>query len=131
MLSQWKFKKCIIDFLDKPTPPCGPLKIADVNAEGCNLSWNPPTDDGGLPIDHYLVEKMDPKTGVWTPAGETFGPDTSMKVNFYALMHNFVRINLQITRYEISFLSSKIVSLTNFSKHSCSSFVTEEWRTYH
>lgn len=68
--------------LDKPTPPCGPLKISDVTSEGCNLAWNPPTDDGGLPIDHYVVEKMDPQTGVWVPAGETIGADTSLKVKW-------------------------------------------------
>ncbi|KAL1471015.1 hypothetical protein MTO96_023934 [Rhipicephalus appendiculatus] len=66
--------------LDKPTPPGGPLKIEDVHAEGCTLKWNPPVDDGGVPVDHYVVEKLDPNTGLWVPAGDTIGPETQMKV---------------------------------------------------
>ncbi|KAL3252348.1 hypothetical protein MRX96_017667 [Rhipicephalus microplus] len=65
---------------DKPTPPGGPLKIEDVHAEGCTLKWNPPVDDGGMPVDHYVVEKLDPNTGLWVPAGDTIGPETQMKV---------------------------------------------------
>ncbi|GIY64293.1 twitchin [Caerostris darwini] len=66
--------------LDKPSPPGGPLKVEDVTADGCNLEWKPPSDDGGQPVDNYVVEKMDPATGIWTPVGETVGPETSMKV---------------------------------------------------
>ncbi|CAN8010311.1 unnamed protein product, partial [Ixodes pacificus] len=66
--------------LDKPTPPGGPLKVEDVHAEGCTLKWNPPSDDGGMPVDHYVVEKQDPNTGVWVPAGDTTGPETQLKV---------------------------------------------------
>ncbi|GBN20312.1 Twitchin, partial [Araneus ventricosus] len=66
--------------LDHPSPPNGPLKIEDVHAEGCNLKWFPPSDDGGVPIDHYEVEKLDPQSGQWVPAGETIGADTNLKV---------------------------------------------------
>ncbi|PRD22652.1 UNVERIFIED_CONTAM: unc-22 [Trichonephila clavipes] len=66
--------------LDHPSPPNGPLKIEDVHAEGCNLKWFPPSDDGGAPIDHYEVEKLDPQSGQWVPAGETIGADTNLKV---------------------------------------------------
>ena len=76
----------IVYHTDKPTPPCGPLKVSDVTADGCELSWNPPTDDGGMPIDHYAVEKMDPQTGVWTPVGDTFGAETSMKVFLHLIL---------------------------------------------
>ena len=70
---------------DKPAPPQGPLKVSDVHAEGCKLAWNPPQDDGGQPVDHYVVEKMDAQTGRWVPAGETIGPDTELKVHFRVL----------------------------------------------
>ncbi|UYV65935.1 unc-22 [Cordylochernes scorpioides] len=66
--------------LDKPSHPGGPLKIEDVHDEGCTLSWKPPQDDGGAPVDHYVVEKLDPTTGIWTPAADTIGPETSAKV---------------------------------------------------
>jgi hypothetical protein len=48
---------------DKPSPPGGPLKVSDVHAEGCKLNWNPPADDGGQPIEKYIVEKMDEASG--------------------------------------------------------------------
>jgi hypothetical protein len=38
------------------------------------LKWNPPLDDGGAPIDHYLVEKLDTETGRWMPALKTKDP---------------------------------------------------------
>lgn len=60
--------------LDKPTAPEGPLKISDVHKEGCNLQWKPPLDDGGVPIDHYAVEKMDKETGRWIPIGRVKEP---------------------------------------------------------
>ncbi|PIO60342.1 fibronectin type III domain protein, partial [Teladorsagia circumcincta] len=39
--------------LGKPSPPEGPLE--------------PPVDDGGLPIDHYDIERLDEATGRWVP----------------------------------------------------------------
>jgi hypothetical protein len=50
-------------YTDKPGKPEGPLKISDIHKEGCNLKWNAPEDDGGSPIEHYVVEKMDTETG--------------------------------------------------------------------
>lgn len=58
----------------------GPLKVSEVYAEGCKLDWKPPADDGGCPIDHYVVEQMDEATGRWMPAGETAGKETTFDV---------------------------------------------------
>lgn len=55
--------------LDKPGAPEGPLRVTDVHKEGCKLKWNAPLDDGGLPIEHYIVEKLDVETGRWQPSG--------------------------------------------------------------
>lgn len=63
-----------IKVLDKPGKPEGPLKISDVHKEGCTLKWNPPEDDGGVPIEYYAVEKMDTETGRWVPAGRSKEP---------------------------------------------------------
>ena len=35
------------------------------------LDWKPPEDDGGCPIDHYELEKLDTSTGQWVPCGRT------------------------------------------------------------
>lgn len=55
--------------LDKPASPEGPLRVTDIHKEGCKLKWNPPLDDGGLPIEHYVVEKLDVESGRWVPSG--------------------------------------------------------------
>lgn len=78
-----------VTVLDKPSPPQGPLRASDVHAEGCKLSWKPPEDDGGQPIDKYVVEKMDEATGRWVPAGETDGPQTSLDVEGLTPGHKY------------------------------------------
>lgn len=64
VLNVWINASSIFIFiLDKPGKPEGPIKISDVHKEGATLKWNPPEDDGGVPLSHYLVEKMDAETG--------------------------------------------------------------------
>lgn len=60
--------------LDKPGRPEGPLKVTDVYKEGATLRWNPPEDDGGVPLDHYVLEKQDVETGRWVPVGRSKDP---------------------------------------------------------
>uniref|UniRef100_A0AAG5CTD6 Twitchin n=1 Tax=Anopheles atroparvus TaxID=41427 RepID=A0AAG5CTD6_ANOAO len=67
-----------VTVLDKPTAPEGPLKVSNVHKEGCSLKWNPPLDDGGVPIEYYNVEKFDKETQRWLPVGRTH--DTHMDV---------------------------------------------------
>lgn len=64
-----------ITVLDKPTAPEGPLDVSDVHAEGCKLKWKPPADDGGCPIEAYIVEKQDQATGRWVPVMQTTKPE--------------------------------------------------------
>lgn len=58
---------------DVPTPPEGPLHPTDVTKNSCVLRWNPPKDDGGSEITHYVVEKMDADTSRWVPVGDPMG----------------------------------------------------------
>lgn len=58
---------------DRPLPPEGPLDVSEVTRESVVLSWKPPKDDGGCPIKHYLVEKMDASRATWMEAGEATG----------------------------------------------------------
>ena len=57
--------------LGKPSRPMGPLEVTDVRAKKANLKWKAPEDDGGSPVTHYTIEKMDLDTGFWIPCGET------------------------------------------------------------
>lgn len=78
-----------VTVLDVPSPPGGPLKVSDVHANGAKLSWRPPADDGGQPVERYIVEKMDEATGRWVPAGETDGPETSLAVEGLTPGHKY------------------------------------------
>uniref|UniRef100_A0A1B0CYV7 Uncharacterized protein n=1 Tax=Phlebotomus papatasi TaxID=29031 RepID=A0A1B0CYV7_PHLPP len=58
-----------VTVLDRPSKPEGPLEISGIHKEGCSLRWGTPKDDGGSPILHYVIEKMDLSRGTWSDAG--------------------------------------------------------------
>jgi len=51
--------------LGPPSRPMGPLTCTDITAHSCILRWEPPEDDGGMPVLEYEVEKPCPKTKRW------------------------------------------------------------------
>uniref|UniRef100_A0AAF5DMX8 non-specific serine/threonine protein kinase n=1 Tax=Strongyloides stercoralis TaxID=6248 RepID=A0AAF5DMX8_STRER len=59
--------------LSRPSKPMGPLEVSEIFEDKCTLDWKPPEDDGGIPIDHYEIEKMDLATGRWVPCGRSDG----------------------------------------------------------
>ena len=67
--------------LGPPGPPEGPLEVVDVHKEGCKIRWKPPKDDGGRPIQKYILEKLDTDTGKWSPCGETDGDKLELELN--------------------------------------------------
>lgn len=67
-----------ISVLGKPGSPKGPLDVSDVTKHGCKLKWKKPDDDGGTPIDHYEIEKLDPLTGQWIPCGRSNEPEANI-----------------------------------------------------
>ena len=68
---------------DVPAPPEN-LTANEITAEGANLNWLPPKDDGGSPILSYVVEQCDGKGKEnWKKVGEVTGepaPVTNFKV---------------------------------------------------
>ncbi|XP_026167372.1 titin-like [Mastacembelus armatus] len=68
-----------VKVLDRPGRPDGPLKVKAVSAEKCNLHWNPPLNDGGAGISHYIIEKRETSRVTWTEV-ETHVEAVSYKV---------------------------------------------------
>ena len=44
--------------LGPPGPPEGPLEVTDVHKEGCKIKWKKPLDDGGRPIEKYVLHSI-------------------------------------------------------------------------
>jgi len=64
-----------------PNKPKGPMRTEDITAEGCVTSWNPPEDDGGSPITHYVVEKVQGGGENWVQCGRVNAPQTECKIS--------------------------------------------------
>lgn len=56
----------IVKVLDRPGPPDGSLRVKVVSAEKCNLHWNPPVNDGGASVSHFIIEKRETSRVTWT-----------------------------------------------------------------
>ena len=54
-----------------------------VTSCSCNLAWGESPDDGGSPITHYLIEKMDVSRGSWIEADIT----TDLKITINGLIN--------------------------------------------
>lgn len=54
-----------VTVIDKPSKPEGPLLFREISDEAVVLEWKPPGDDGGLDIQQYIVEKMEPNQKAW------------------------------------------------------------------
>lgn len=55
--------------LDVPSAPRAPFSAHDVTKDSATLTWLPPSDDGGSPISHYVVEKQE-DGGRWVPVSK-------------------------------------------------------------
>ena len=68
------------DPFDVPGKPEAPV-VDKITANEADLSWEPPEDDGGAPIDHYIVEMRRVGDVKWAPANKgKESPDTKFKV---------------------------------------------------
>lgn len=55
---------CIFIITEPPNPPTD-LIITDIDKHAVTLTWEPPEYDGGSPVTGYVVERLDPSTGIW------------------------------------------------------------------
>ena len=69
--------------MDAPSKPRGPLKFNDIHGTGATVEWGAPEDDGGTPITHYLLEKLEGAKTEWVSCGKTAGD--SLKCNIGGL----------------------------------------------
>ncbi|CAJ0587388.1 unnamed protein product, partial [Mesorhabditis spiculigera] len=72
---------CMVTVIDKPSPPQGPLDVSNIQANQVTLDWKPPEDDGGVPIENYVIEKFDTSQGRWVPALKVPGGQTTADVD--------------------------------------------------
>lgn len=57
-----------ICFLDPSDPPEKP-EIIDYDKDYVEISWKPPRNDGGAPIEKYIIEKKEKGKGTWEKVG--------------------------------------------------------------
>lgn len=51
------------------------VKVVDWDKDHMDLEWKPPINDGGAPVDNYIIEKKD-KFGDWVPCALVPGSQT-------------------------------------------------------
>ncbi|KFQ57985.1 Immunoglobulin-like and fibronectin type III domain-containing protein 1, partial [Pelecanus crispus] len=67
--------------IDKPQPPAGPIKIVESSADNITIQWKPPKDDGGKPLQRYIVERQQVGKNDWVTLGETPKSCTTFTTN--------------------------------------------------
>ncbi|XP_053943752.1 immunoglobulin-like and fibronectin type III domain-containing protein 1 isoform X2 [Cuculus canorus] len=66
---------------DKPQPPAGPIKIVQSSVNDITIQWKPPKDDGGRPLQRYVVERQQVGKSDWVTLGETSKTCTTFTTN--------------------------------------------------
>ncbi|XP_075881051.1 immunoglobulin-like and fibronectin type III domain-containing protein 1 [Nelusetta ayraudi] len=64
--------------LDKPTPPMGPLEIAEASSSVIDFKWRPPKDSGGCKINNYILERQQVGRNTWKKVGP-IGPEAKYR----------------------------------------------------
>ncbi|CAM9831309.1 unnamed protein product [Bubo scandiacus] len=67
--------------VDKPQPPAGPIKIVESSANDITIQWKPPKDDGGKPVQRYIVERQQIGKNDWVTLGEVPRSCTTFTTN--------------------------------------------------
>ncbi|XP_070604629.1 immunoglobulin-like and fibronectin type III domain-containing protein 1 [Erythrolamprus reginae] len=70
-----------LEVIDKPQSPIGPIAVVDSSANGITIQWKPPRDDGGKPIQGYIIERQQVGRKTWVTLGKTSGSTTIFTTN--------------------------------------------------
>lgn len=68
----------MLDLTDKPTPPMGPLEIAEASSSVIDFKWRPPKDSGGCKINNYILERQQVGRNTWKKVGP-IGPEAKYR----------------------------------------------------
>ena len=55
----------MLNYLDLPGPPRGPLEVSGMTKTSFTIKWQPPENDGGTPILEYTIETREDKKDKW------------------------------------------------------------------
>lgn len=58
--------KIFVKVHDVPGPPKGPVKIVEISRTHCIFAWDTPENDGGVPINNFVIEIRDTTSQTWT-----------------------------------------------------------------
>ncbi|XP_025025739.1 immunoglobulin-like and fibronectin type III domain-containing protein 1 isoform X2 [Python bivittatus] len=70
-----------LEVIDKPQSPTGPIEVVDSSTNGITIQWKPPRDDGGKPIQSYIIERQQIGRKTWVTLGKTSGSCTIFTTN--------------------------------------------------
>ncbi|CAL1609095.1 unnamed protein product [Knipowitschia caucasica] len=65
--------------LDRPGPPDGPMETVETTSTVIEIKWNPPKDDGGSAVTHYIIERQHARQSLWTKLGDVSADKTTFR----------------------------------------------------
>ncbi|KGL80828.1 Immunoglobulin-like and fibronectin type III domain-containing protein 1, partial [Tinamus guttatus] len=57
--------------IGKPEQPTGPIKVIESSSNDITIQWKPPKDDGGKPVQSYIIQMQQVGKDDWVTVGET------------------------------------------------------------
>ena len=69
-----------MNFVDKPSPPRGPVGQEWKTDDSMELRWNAPENDGGAKIAEYIVERREVGKKSWKQVGTSQAATTSIEI---------------------------------------------------
>merc|ERR1711973_377406 len=98
-----------VSVLDRPAAPEGPMKVS-IEGPKITLLWKKVKDDGGVPIEHYQLEKLDSDKDTWCACGHTKDNTYTVKGLLEGLQYKF-RICAVNRIGDSDFLTSETIAL--------------------